>query len=70
MAATQAHVGRRVSSAKPPPEITIYMSRTEALALQKVAETGLRVVEALGLIQSTGATKNALDAVRAALLKQ
>jgi hypothetical protein len=50
-------------------KITVELTRTEALALIKVGETGLAVIEALGLIANTGSTKAALDKIqgRAAL---
>lgn len=64
---SQTHVGRRVTTDKPTADITVYLSRTEALALVKVAETGLRVAETLGLIQNTTTSKKAIDAVQAAL---
>lgn len=47
-------------------EITITMKRTEALALAKIADVGLRVVEALGLVQSTAAAERGLAALNVA----
>jgi hypothetical protein len=65
MATQQAHVGRKTRIAqRPADEIIITLSRTEALALVKVAETGVAVTDALGLIQDTSAAKRALDQVR------
>jgi hypothetical protein len=48
-------------------EISVTLTRTEALALAKVADSGLRVVEALGLIQSPVAAKNGLAKLNGAL---
>lgn len=44
-------------------EITITMPRKEALALVAVAHSGLKVVEALGLIQNTASAERAINAV-------
>lgn len=46
-------------------EVTITLPRTEALALSKVADVGLRVVEALNLIQSTAAAERAIRSLDA-----
>lgn len=48
-------------------KITVELSRTEALALIKIGETGLAVIEALGLIANTGSATQGLDKVRTAL---
>ena len=48
-------------------DVTITLSRTEALALLKVTEVGLRVVEALSLIQNTTAAEKAITAINQAL---
>jgi hypothetical protein len=48
-------------------EITVELTRTEAVALIKVGETGLAVIEALGLIVNTSAMKAALDKVQGPL---
>lgn len=53
--------------ARPADKITISLTRTEALALLKVAGTGLRVTEVLGLVQSTAATERAINALSAAV---
>lgn len=42
------------------------MTRTEALALEKIADVGLRVTEALHLIQSTATAERGLNAIRKA----
>lgn len=47
--------------------ITVEFTRTEALALRKAGEDGLRVIEALGLIKHPGTVKAALDKLAAAL---
>ena len=47
-------------------EITVKLTKTEALALAKVAETGLRVTEALSLIQSIATAEAALRKLRVA----
>lgn len=55
--------------AKPTPEaanagdITVTMKRTDALALLKVTDVGLRVVEALALIQNTTSAERAIAAI-------
>lgn len=43
--------------------ITVKLKRGEALAMLKVFDIGLRVAEALGLIQNTTAAENARNAV-------
>lgn len=45
-------------------EITVTLTRTQWLALLTVADKGLRVVEALNLIQSTVAAERAMNEVR------
>jgi hypothetical protein len=47
-------------------DITITLTRTEALALVKLADVGLRVVEALSLVQSTVAAEKAIRKLEAA----
>jgi len=56
--------------ASAPGTITIQMPRTEALALVKVANIGIRVVEALELIQSTATAERGINAINAALSKR
>jgi len=51
-------------------EITVTMKRTEALALLKIADVGLRVVEALALIQSTASAERGIAAMNAALTRK
>lgn len=41
-------------------EVTVALTKTEALALAKVADVGLRTAEALSLIQNTVAAETAL----------
>jgi len=48
-------------------DITITLSRVEALALLKIAETGLAVTRALGLIPNTSTAEKAMRAVQAKL---
>ena len=47
-------------------EITLKLTRTEALALAKIAETGLRVTEALNLVQNLSTAETALTKLKAA----
>ena len=47
-------------------EIKVALTRVEALALLNAAETGLRVIEALGLVKNTGATEEAIRKLRSA----
>ncbi len=49
-----------------PSEVAMTMTRTEALALVADAHTGLKVVEALGLIQNTASAERAINAVNEA----
>jgi hypothetical protein len=51
-------------------EITVTMTRTEALALAAVADTGLKVTEALGLIQSTASAERGLNRLREAAMRR
>lgn len=51
-------------------QITITMSKTEALALVKIADVGLRVVEALSLVQSTAAAEKAMRLVNEAATRR
>lgn len=51
---------------KPPPGVTLELSRVEAQALLKAAETGLRVVEALDLVRNTGTMSEAVSKLRSA----
>jgi hypothetical protein len=46
---------------------TITITKTEALALVKVADIGTRVVEALGLIQNTTAAQRPITALNQAV---
>ena len=48
------------------PNVTLTLTKPEALALEKAADTGLRVIEALGLIKSLGLTHEALRKLREA----
>jgi hypothetical protein len=50
-----------------PGEVTVILSRTEALALEKVAGFGLKVTEALNLIPNTSTAEIALGKLRDAL---
>lgn len=65
MATTSTHTSRRKPAAEP--QITLILSRAEATALARSAETGLRVSEALGLIQKTATTDSAIRKVQVAL---
>ena len=53
---------------RPPADkaVTVTLTVTEALALARIADAGLRVSETLGLIQNTTAAERALNKVRAA----
>jgi len=42
------------------------LTKVEALALVNAAETGLRVIEALGLVKNTGTMDQAVRKLRAA----
>lgn len=46
--------------------ITLRLTRPEVLALEKAADTGLRVIEALGLVKNLGLTEAALRKLREA----
>lgn len=48
-------------------DITIKLSKTEALALLKIAETGLAVTNALGLIPNTTTAEKAIRDLRSKL---
>jgi hypothetical protein len=48
-------------------EVTLKLSRPEALALLNAAETGLRVIEALNLVKNVGLTEAAVRKLRAAV---
>ncbi len=41
------------------PQITLTLTRTEAVALERAAEVGIRVIEALDLARRTTATNTA-----------
>jgi hypothetical protein len=47
-------------------EVTLKLSKPEALALLNAAETGLRVIEALNLVKNVGLTEEAVRKLRAA----
>ena len=46
--------------------VRLTLTKPEALALEKAADTGLRVIEALGLIKNFGLTEQALRKLREA----
>lgn len=46
--------------------VTLTLTKTEMLALLKVAETGLAVTQALNLIASTATAERAVKALREA----
>jgi len=48
-------------------EITFTLTKTEALALSKVADLGLRAAEAFNLIQNTATAERALVKLHGAL---
>ena len=48
------------------PDVTVKLTKVEALALLNAAETGLRVIEALGLVKATGTMEEAVRKLRAA----
>lgn len=48
----------------PDDKITVTMTRREALALQKVAELGLRAAETFNLVASTMTAERGLNALR------
>jgi hypothetical protein len=52
---------------KPGGDVSVDLTRTEALALLKVAETGLAVTEALHLIPNTATAESAVRKLRDAL---
>jgi hypothetical protein len=52
---------------RPDDVIAVEMTRTELLALEKVATTGLRVTEVLNLIPATMTAERALNRLRQAL---
>lgn len=47
--------------------VTVALSRTEAMALHKVAESGLVVVKGLGLIQHPATAESAIDKLALAI---
>jgi hypothetical protein len=47
-------------------QVTLKMTRPEALALLNASETGLRVIEALGLVKNVGLTEEAVRKLRVA----
>jgi hypothetical protein len=53
-------------SSKQSDEITVTMTRVEALALARVADTGIKVTEVLGLIQNTRAAERGMNKLNAA----
>jgi hypothetical protein len=54
----------------PEKNITVSLTRTQALALVKIAETGLAVVDALNLIPNTSAAEQGLNALKAAATRR
>lgn len=50
-------------------EITIRMKRTEGLALAAIADTGLKVSEALGLIKNTATAERGMNRLREAVTR-
>ncbi len=53
----------------PETTVTLKLTKPEALALLNAAETGLRVIEALGLIKATGLTEKAVSDLRGAAMR-
>ena len=47
-------------------EVTVKLTKVEALALVNAVETGLRVIEALGLVKNTATMEEAVRKLRAA----
>ena len=47
-------------------DVTLKLTRVEALALLNAAETGVRVIEALGLVKNTATMEEAVRKLRAA----
>jgi hypothetical protein len=47
-------------------EVAVKLTKVEALALVNAAETGLRVIEALGLVKNTATMEAAVRKLRAA----
>jgi hypothetical protein len=47
--------------------VTLKLTKPEALALLKAAETGLAVIEALNLIKATGLTEGVVRKLRNAV---
>jgi hypothetical protein len=47
-------------------QVALKMTRPEALALLNAAETGLRVIEALGLVKNLGLTEASVRKLREA----
>ena len=45
-------------------QVALKMTRPEALALLNAAETGLRVIEALGLVKHLGLTEESVRKLR------
>jgi len=48
-------------------DVSVTLTRSEAIALQRIGETGLAVSEALNLIPNTTTAEAALRKLRAAL---
>lgn len=70
MATPTTHASRRKPTPSPTDEVTLTMTRAEAVALQKVADTGVRVIDALHLVQSTGAARKVLDRLGMAISRR
>lgn len=54
----------RVAMPNPDDRLTIHMTRREALALEKVAEIGLKANDAFSLISTTLNAERGLSAIR------
>jgi hypothetical protein len=47
--------------------VILTLTRVEAIALERAADTGVRIIEALNLANRTSATDTALERLRAAI---
>jgi hypothetical protein len=50
----------------PKDEVALELTRVEAAALLKAADTGIRVIDALGLVQRTAAMDGAIEKLKSA----
>ena len=50
-------------------EVAIKLTRVEAAALLNAADTGIRVIDALGLVQRTASTEAAITKLREAVAR-